>query len=56
MTIEDLAKQYLSHPGNHPDKLNIEMNEQLKRRYEEEVRRLVGFVEYLEKEGKIEVL
>jgi hypothetical protein len=32
-----------------------EDNEELQRSYRKEVERLVGFVEWLEKEGKIEV-
>jgi hypothetical protein len=53
--LKQLAENYLGPPPEHSDMVREEDNEELQRSYRKEVERLVGFVEYVEKEGTIKV-
>jgi hypothetical protein len=52
MTLKQLAENYLGPPPEHSDMVREEDNEELQSSYRKEVEKLVGFVEYVEKEGR----
>jgi phage N-6-adenine-methyltransferase len=52
MTLKQLAENYLGPPPEHSDMVREEDNEELQSSYRKEVETLVGFVEYVEKEGR----